>query len=101
VDGRQDPAQIPKSVLTVIPAHRFTHSPLMALNTTEFVDAYLLRGALPPVGTVCPANPNLFLEAAARSATRSAPLVGLPPDWLLRPGAADTLSRPSARLGNT
>ena len=54
--------------------------------TTEFIDAYLLDGSLPPVGTVCPANPNPFLTAAAaRSTARSAPAVGLPPDWLLRP----------------
>jgi pimeloyl-ACP methyl ester carboxylesterase len=53
--------------------------------TTEFVDAYLLGGTLPPEGTVCPANPNPFLEASARSATRSRPMVGLPPSWLLRP----------------
>ena len=53
--------------------------------TTEFIDAYLLDGALPPVGTVCPANPNPFLEAGAVAATRSAPTVGLPPTWLLQP----------------
>jgi pimeloyl-ACP methyl ester carboxylesterase len=53
--------------------------------TTELVDAYLLRGALPARGTVCPANPNPFLTVAARSAARSAPMVGLPPSWVLRP----------------
>ena len=54
--------------------------------TTEYVDAYLVSGALPPVGTVCPANPNPFLDVAeARVAVQSAPAVGLPPSWLLRP----------------
>lgn len=54
--------------------------------TTEFIDAYLLDDALPPAGTVCPANPNPFLTAtAARSATLNSPMVGLPPPWLLRP----------------
>ena len=54
--------------------------------TTEYVDAYLVSGALPPVGTVCPANPNPFLDVAeARVAAQSAPAVGLPPSWLLRP----------------
>ncbi|MGH3024391.1 MAG: alpha/beta hydrolase [Gaiellaceae bacterium] len=54
--------------------------------TTEFIDAYLLDGTLPPRGTVCPANPNPFIVAtAARSTARSAPAVGLPPAWLLRP----------------
>jgi hypothetical protein len=52
--------------------------------TTEYIDAYLLDRSLPPVGTVCPANPNPFLSAAARSARRT-PAVALPPDWLLRP----------------
>jgi TAP-like protein len=53
--------------------------------TTEFVDAYLLDGTLPPRGTVCPANPNPFLVAAATSAARTTPAVGLPPAWLLAP----------------
>ena len=52
--------------------------------TTEFIDAYLLNGALPPKGTVCPANPNPFLEAEARSAASSTPMVGLPQPWLFR-----------------
>jgi pimeloyl-ACP methyl ester carboxylesterase len=52
---------------------------------TEFVDAYLLDGTLPSHGTICPANPNPFLEAAAGSATEAAPTAGLPPTWLLRP----------------
>lgn len=52
---------------------------------TEHVDAYLLNGSLPPVGTVCPANPNPFLPVAARRAADKAPSVGLPPEWLLRP----------------
>jgi pimeloyl-ACP methyl ester carboxylesterase len=53
--------------------------------TTEFVDAYLLDVSLPPKGTVCPANPNPFLEAAASSARATAAVVGLPPSWLLQP----------------
>jgi pimeloyl-ACP methyl ester carboxylesterase len=53
--------------------------------TTEHIDAYLLNGSLPPVGTVCPANPNPFLPAVARRVTDKAPAVGAPPDWLLRP----------------
>jgi pimeloyl-ACP methyl ester carboxylesterase len=53
--------------------------------TTEFIDAYLLDGTLPPAGTVCPANPNPFLEAGAGSATAGAPTAGKPPNWLLRP----------------
>ncbi len=54
--------------------------------TMEFIDAYLLDRTLPPVGTVCPANPNPFLTAAAaRSAAQSTATVGSPPTWLLRP----------------
>jgi hypothetical protein len=53
--------------------------------TTEFIDAYLLDGALPPKGTVCPANPNLFIEATVRSASANTPMVGLPPLWVLCP----------------
>jgi pimeloyl-ACP methyl ester carboxylesterase len=53
--------------------------------TTEFIDAYLLDGALPPRGTVCPANPNPFITATFRSASENTPLVGLPPQWILRP----------------
>jgi pimeloyl-ACP methyl ester carboxylesterase len=45
--------------------------------TTEHVDRYLLTGALPPRGTICPANPSPFTAAAARRSAR-APLVGLP-----------------------
>ena len=52
--------------------------------TTEFIDAYLLRGALPPNGTVCPANPNPFLVATTTSAASDMPMVGLPQPWLLR-----------------
>lgn len=48
---------------------------------TRHVDEYLLTGALPPQGQVCPANPNPFLPQAFRLA-RQAPLVGLPPAWL-------------------
>ncbi len=50
--------------------------------TTEYIDAYLLDGSLPPVGTVCPANPNPFIPSVARTAAGTAPLVGLPPAWL-------------------
>lgn len=32
---------------------------------SDYVNKYLLNGALPPVGTVCPANPNPFLPAVA------------------------------------
>ena len=54
--------------------------------TREYIDAYLVSGALPPVGTVCPANPNPFLDVAeARLAAPPAPAVGLPPSWLLQP----------------
>jgi hypothetical protein len=53
--------------------------------TTDHIDAYLLDGTLPPEGTVCPANPNPFVPSALRTtAVSSAPLVGLPPAWLLR-----------------
>ncbi|QZY28403.1 alpha/beta hydrolase [Nocardioides coralli] len=52
---------------------------------TDHVNAYLLRGALPPKDTVCPANPSPFLTAAARQARLGrGPVVGLPPPWLLR-----------------
>jgi pimeloyl-ACP methyl ester carboxylesterase len=49
---------------------------------TAHVDRYLLTGAPPPEGTVCPANPNPFTTVADR---RAAPrvLVGLP---LSKPG---------------
>ncbi|MET8758061.1 alpha/beta hydrolase [Lentzea sp. NPDC004782] len=32
---------------------------------SDHTNAYLLNGTLPPVGTVCPANPNPFLPTAA------------------------------------
>lgn len=32
---------------------------------TDHTNAYLLNGTLPPVGTVCPANPNPFLPSVA------------------------------------
>jgi hypothetical protein len=51
---------------------------------TRRVDAYLLRGALPPRGTVCRANPNPFLTVPGRQAAQEALLVGLPPAGLLR-----------------
>ena len=43
--------------------------------TTEHIDRYLLTGALPPRGTICPANPSPFTAAAARRSAQ-APLVG-------------------------
>lgn len=46
---------------------------------TELVAGYLLDGSLPPVGTVCPANPNPFLPTPQlRRAGPRAPLIGLP-----------------------
>jgi pimeloyl-ACP methyl ester carboxylesterase len=51
---------------------------------TEFVDTYLLTGSLPPAGTVCPANPNPFVQPALRTAAAEQPLVGLPPSWIFR-----------------
>ena len=46
------------------------------------VNAYLVRGSLPPRGKVCPANPNPFREAP--SAERSSRfMLGLPAPWLL------------------
>jgi pimeloyl-ACP methyl ester carboxylesterase len=53
--------------------------------TTEFVDAYLLDGSLPPKGTVCPANPNPFLDFEEASLSAEAHAVGLPPDWVVQP----------------
>jgi hypothetical protein len=50
---------------------------------TTAVNAYLLSGALPPAGTVCPANPSPFLQTRAQSSTRI-PDIGLPPQWSLR-----------------
>ena len=43
----------------------------------DHIDRYLLTGALPPAGTVCPANPNPFAPVATRRSAQ-APLVGLP-----------------------
>jgi hypothetical protein len=51
---------------------------------TEYIDDYLLTGALPRRGTVCPANPNPFLVSPTARAATAAPLVGLPPAWLLQ-----------------
>lgn len=45
--------------------------------TSAHVDRYLLTGALPARGTVCPANRSPFTSAAANR-TAPAPLVGLP-----------------------
>ena len=53
--------------------------------TREFVDAYLLEQRLPRAGTVCPANPNPFLDASTTSDTGAAHGVGSPPDWMLVP----------------
>jgi pimeloyl-ACP methyl ester carboxylesterase len=52
--------------------------------TQEYVDAYLVSGALPPVGTVCPANPNPFLDVEEELAAEGSHAVGLPPAWLLQ-----------------
>lgn len=46
---------------------------------TRYVDAYLLRGTLPKKGTVCPANPNPFEQAALRISAPSRPAVSRPP----------------------
>jgi pimeloyl-ACP methyl ester carboxylesterase len=48
------------------------------------VNAYLLNRTLPPLGTVCPANPNPFIASVARAAARTSPLVGLPAAWQFR-----------------
>ena len=45
--------------------------------TTEHIDRYLLTGALPPRGTICPANQNPFTAAAAQRSAPT-PLIGLP-----------------------
>ncbi|MFD8491751.1 alpha/beta hydrolase [Amycolatopsis sp. NPDC059657] len=44
---------------------------------TTYVDQYLLTGALPAEGTVCPANPNPFLPALRSTG----PVAGKPPVW--------------------
>lgn len=51
---------------------------------TDYVNAYLLRGALPRAGTVCPANPNPFVPSLARTtaATSGPSPVGRPPAWV-------------------
>jgi pimeloyl-ACP methyl ester carboxylesterase len=55
--------------------------------TAQHINAYLLDGTLPARGTVCPANPNPFLVASnSRSTASGAPMVGLPPAWLLQSG---------------
>ena len=46
--------------------------------TAEHIHAYLLDGTLPPVGTVCPANPNPFVVGNADGDAKGAPFVGLP-----------------------
>lgn len=46
---------------------------------TGYVDQYLLTGALPAEGTVCPANPNPFLPTLSIQST--GPVAGKPPAW--------------------
>ena len=74
-------------------AHRLPRS----LCVTDYVLGYLSEGTLPPEGTICPANPNPFVEAAAASAS----LRAAPPTPLIRPaaGVADATLKcvPSAR----
>ena len=50
---------------------------------TDHVVSYLLDGSLPPVGTVCAANPNPFLPSLAlkRANASAVPRIGLPPMW--------------------
>ena len=43
-----------------------------------YIDGYLLSGALPPTGTICPANPNPFLNPAAQTSDTPSVMVGLP-----------------------
>ncbi len=51
---------------------------------TTYVAEYLVSGKLPPVGTLCPANPNPFLPVTTlRKAGPVAPLIGVRPP---RPG---------------
>ena len=45
---------------------------------TDYIDDYLLTRTLPPVGTICPANPSPFLDAGARASKKRPVLVGLP-----------------------
>jgi hypothetical protein len=52
---------------------------------TRHVDRYLLHGTLPREGKVCPANPNPFLSAGLRAASRVVPVGIRPPPP--RPGA--------------
>ena len=51
---------------------------------TASTDAYLLNGSLPPEGTVCPANPNPFLDASIQTEALTRIMVGLPPTWPTR-----------------
>jgi hypothetical protein len=54
---------------------------------TGYVNAYLIRGTLPPKGTVCPANPNPFVVSAQRTTASSASssnFLGRPPTWWFR-----------------
>ena len=50
---------------------------------TAHVNAYLLAGTLPPAGTVCPANPNPFVQSIALRRA-APPLIGLPGAWQQR-----------------
>lgn len=52
---------------------------------TAHVNRYLIDGALPDAGTVCPANPNPFLPVAAQAAAGSAPLALSPTEFIGRP----------------
>jgi hypothetical protein len=45
-----------------------------------YIENYLLSGALPPAGTVCPAVPSPFTVQSQRAA----PVIARPPAWLLR-----------------
>ena len=63
--------------------------------TTEYVDAYLVSGALPPVGTVCPANPNPFLDVAQARLLLGRAL-GRPAAELAAPARAEVVGAPLA-----
>ncbi len=52
---------------------------------TGHVNRYLIDGALPDAGTVCPANPNPFLPVSARTAAGATALTPPPPDFIGRP----------------
>jgi hypothetical protein len=52
---------------------------------TVYIDAYLVDGALPRPGTVCPANPNPFLAPPSALVAEEELVAAAPPVWLLRP----------------